>query len=98
MLDDGERLSRGQAHSRDHRDQKISSSVLETISNELLRPRRHIAPDSFEAFLRDRKEVILADIYNTLNEKPAASFSDLVWLAVSRQGSSADLYACCQSD
>lgn len=89
------RLPRGKAHTRNHiyalrprvpRDQEISDSVLDTIWNKLLYRRRTVGPDSFETFLRDLKEVTLADIYHTLNEKPAASFEGLVWFAVSRQG------------
>lgn len=88
------RLPRGKAHTRNHiyalrprvpRDQEISDSVLDTIWNKLLYRRRTVGPDSFETFLRDLKEVTLADIYHTLNEKPAASFEGLVWFAVSRQ-------------
>ena len=45
-----------------------------------------MAPDSFETYLRDLKEVTLADIYHTLNEKPAAYFEGLVWFAVSCLG------------
>ena len=102
MLDNKERLPQGKAHTRDYalpprlpRDQEISNSIFDTISNKLLYRRRPIAPDSFETFLRDRKEITLADIYHTLNEKSAASFDGLVWFAVSRQGSFAVLYACC---
>lgn len=89
------RLPQGKAHTRDYalrprvpRDQEISNSVLDTIWNKLLYRRRTVELDSFETFLRDLKEVTLADIYHTLNEKPAASFEGLVWFAVSRQGSS----------
>lgn len=87
------RLPQGKAHTRDYalrprvpRDQEISNSVLDTIWNKLLYRRRTVELDSFETFLRDLKEVTLADIYHTLNEKPAASFEGLVWFAVSRQG------------
>ena len=78
------RLPQGKAHTRD---QEISNSVLDTIWNKLLYRRRPVVPDSFETFLRDLKEVTLADIYHTLNEKSAASFEGLVWFAVSHQGS-----------
>ncbi len=87
------RIPQGKAHTRSYalpprvpRDQEISNSVLDTIWNKLLYRRRPVVPDSFETFLRDLKEVTLADIYHTLNEKPAASFEGLVWFAVSRQG------------
>lgn len=96
MVDNTEpasRLPRGKAYTRDYalpprvpRDQEISNSVIDTIWNKLLYRRRPVAPDSFETFLRDLKEVTLADIYHTLNEKPAASFEGLVWFAVSCQG------------
>ncbi len=87
------RLPQGKAHTRNYalpprvpRDQEISNSVLDNIWNKLLYRRRPVVPDSFESFLRDLKEVTLADIYHTLNEKPAASFEGLVWFAVSRRG------------
>ena len=90
------RLPQGRFHTRDNplplrlpRDQEISNSVLDTISNKLFSRRRPIAPDSFEIFLRGLKEITLADIYHTLHEKSAASFDGLVWFAVSRQGLSA---------
>ena len=85
------RLPQGQAHTRTNvfeknRDQEISNSVLDSIWNKTLSRRKPVAPDSFETYLRDRKEAALADIYHTLNEKPAASFDGLVWFAVSRLG------------
>ena len=87
------RLPQGKAHTRDYalpprepRDQEIRDSVIDTIWNKLLYRRRPVEPDSFETFLRDSKEITLADIYHTLNEKPAASFEGLVWFAVSCQG------------
>ena len=87
------RLPQGRFHTRDYalpprlpRDQEISNSVLDTISSKLFSRRRPIAPDSFETFLRDLKEITLADIYHTLHEKSAASFDGLVWFAVFRQG------------
>ena len=87
------RLPQGKAHTRNYdlpprepRDQEIRDSVLDTIWNKLLYRRRRVEPDSFETFLRDLKEITLADIYHTLNEKPAASFEGLVWFAVSCQG------------
>ena len=96
MVDSTEPASRqpqGKAHTRDYalppreaRDQEIRDSVLDTIWNKLLYRRRPVEPDSFETFLRDLKEVTLADIYHTLNEKPAASFEGLVWFAVSCPG------------
>lgn len=102
MGDNTARLPRGKAHSRDNpsrkphirRDQEISDSVLDTIRNKLLYRRRPVAPDSFETFLRDLKEITLADIYHTLNEKPAASFESLVWFAVSGRGLFAILWDC----
>ena len=91
------RLPQGKAHTRDYalpprvpRDQEISNSVLDTIWHKLRYRCRPVEPDSFETFLRDLKEVTLADIYHTLNEKPAASFEGLVWFAVSRRG----MFAC----
>ena len=97
------RIPQGKAHTRNYalpprvpRDQEISNSVLDTIWNKLLYRRHSVAPDSFETFLRDLKEVTLADIYHTLNEKPAASFEDLVWFAVSRQGVLAFLLRGCK--
>lgn len=87
------RIPQGKAHTRNYalpprvpRDQEISNSVFDTVWNKLLYRRKSVAPDSFETFLRDLEEVTLADIYHTLNEKSAASFQDLVWFAVSRQG------------
>lgn len=72
------RLPQCKAHTRDcdrpfriPRDQEISNSVLDTIWNKLLYRRRSVEPDGFETFLR---------------EKPAKSFDDLIWFAVSRQG------------
>ena len=92
-LDDRERSSQRRAHTRDSalplrlpRDQEISNSVLDTILNKLLYRRPSILPDNFETFLRARKEITLADIYHTLNEKSAVSFDGLVWFAVSLQG------------
>ena len=83
------RLPQGKVHTRNNalekdRDQEISNSVLDSIWNKLLSRRKPVAPDSFETYLRDLKEVALADIYHTLNEKRAASFDGLVWFAVSR--------------
>ena len=93
ILDNRERSPQGRAHTRDSarplrlpRDQEISDSILDTILNKLLYRRRSILPDSFETFLRARKEITLADIYHTLNEKSAVSFDGLVWFAVSLQG------------
>ena len=87
------RLPKGKAHTRRYAllpgvpgDQKISNSVLDSIWNKLVSRRKAVAPDSFETYLRDLKEVALADIYHTLNEKRAASFEGLVWFAVSRLG------------
>ena len=87
------RMPQGKAHTRNYalpprvpRDQEISNSVLDTVWNKLLYRRRPVRPDSFETFLRDLNEVTLADIYHTLNEKPAASLEGLVWFAVSRRG------------
>ena len=97
------RLPQGKAHTRDYalppripRDQEISNSVLDTIWNKLLFRRRPVAPDDFETFLRDLKEVTLADIYHTLNEKSAASFEGLVWFAISSQGLLASLLPGCR--
>lgn len=87
------RLPQGKAHTRDYalpprepRDQEIRDSVLDTVWNTLLYRRRPVEPDGFETFLRDLNEITLADIYRTLNGKPAASFDGLVWFAVSCRG------------
>ena len=85
------RLPQGKAHSRSnvlekYRDQEISNSVLDSIWNKLLSRRKPVAPDSFETYLRDLKEVALADIYHTLKDQRATSFDGLVWFAVSRLG------------
>ena len=87
------RLPQGKAHTRRYGllpgvpgDQEISNSVLDSIRNRLLYRRKTVAPDSFETYQRDLKEVTLADIYHTLNGKSAASFEGLVWFAVSRLG------------
>ena len=87
------RLPQGKAQTRRYGllpgvpgDQQISNSVLDSIWNKLLYRRKPVAPDDFETYLRDLKEVTLADIYHTLNEKRVASFEGLVWFAVSRLG------------
>ena len=85
------REPQGKGHTRTYalerdRDQEISDSVLDSIWNTLLSRRKPVAPDSFETYLRDLKEVALADIYHTLTEKRATSFDGLVWFAVSRLG------------
>ena len=87
------RLPQGKTHTRDYalpprepRDQEIRESVLDTIWNKLHYRRRPVEPDSFETFLRDLKEITLADIYHTLNEKPAVAFEGLIWFAISCQG------------
>ena len=67
------------------RDQEISNSILDTIWSALRYRKKPVPPDRFELFLRELREITLADIYHALSEKSAHSFDGLFWFRVSYQ-------------
>ena len=61
---------------------EFCDSVVDRVSKRIKGHLRTTEPDNFENYLRGRVEARMADVYQSLSDKPAVKFEDLFWFGV----------------